>query len=583
MKNLKILTFAILLSLGLGNVPSASFGQEKHGEKPGDNPAGKASGGQSKGEQKPGGEPKTEKHKEDTSIPFFQNGVIPRIRIEISPDEYRKLKDANREYVKCTVIEDDRVRYPNVGVHLKGAAGSFRNLDDRPALTLNFDKFTDKQHFHSLTKIHLNNSVQDPSFLNELISSEIFLAAGIATARTTHARVWLNGRDLGFYVLKEGYNKNWLKRHFPDAKGNLYDGGFVQDIDGTPKHMNGDGPKDLSDIKAVVAACREPDPPTRWLKMEELIDIDKFVTFAALEHMLCHWDGYCRNKNNYRFYFESKSKKLYFIPHGMDQMFGDVGFSIGNPSGALVATAVMSNPVWRAKYNTRVGELISLFAPDRLTERIKGHHQRMRVYLADLGPDAVNEFDRKAQEFLDRVLARRDNLVKQIAGLPTGSIVTPTLPATIRFSPDGVAIPTKWQEYPDTKDAVMQMTDGSAAGAPGSRALYISTGPSGRCIASWRSKVMLPKGKFRFEARARTGNVIPIPGAASIGAGIRVAGQARTNQLNATTGWTTLTHEFDVTAPVKEVELIAELRATGGRVTFDISSFRIVKVAEPAK
>jgi len=129
----------------------------------------------------------------------------------------------------------------------------------------------------------------------------------------------------------------------------------------------------------------------------------------------------------------------------------------------------------------------------------------------------------------------------------------------------------------------MQMTDGSAAGTLGSRALYIGTGPSGRCIASWRSKVMLPKGKFRFEARARTGSVMPIPGAATNGAGIRVSGQVRTNYLNGTTGWTTLTHEFDVTAPVKEVELIAELRANGGRATFDISSFRIVKVTEPAK
>jgi spore coat protein CotH len=573
MKNLRYLAFAILLTLVLGSVPSPSTAQ--------DEPARKSSAGQSKGEQKPGDEPKTEKHKEDTSIPFFQNGVIPRLQIDISPEEYKKLHDANREYVKCTVTEDQRVRYTNVGVHLKGAAGSFRSLDDRPALTLNFDKFVDKQHFHSLTKIHLNNSVQDPGYLNELISSETFLAAGIATARTTHARVWLNGRDLGFYVLKEGYNKNFLKRHFPDAKGNLYDGGFVQDIDGNPKLMTGDGPKDRSDIKAVVAACREPDPAKRWVRMAELIDIDKFVTFAALEHMLCHWDGYCRNRNNYRFYFEPKSKKLYFIPHGMDQMFGDVGFSVANPSGALVDTAVMANPEWRAKYNTRLGELMYLFAPDRLTERIARHHQRMRPYLADLGEDAVNEFDRKTKEFIDRVVQRRENLAKQIAGLPMGSIVVSRPPATIPFSPDGVAIPTRWQEYADTKDAVMQMN--GPAGIPGMRTLFIGTGPNGRCIASWRAKVMLPKGKYRFEARARTGNVIPIPGAVPIGAGIRVSGQGRTNHLNATTGWTNLSHEFEVTAPAQEVELIAELRAAGGRVTFDTASMRIVKVTDPAK
>jgi len=312
-----------------------------------------------------------------------------------------------------------------------------------------------------------------------------------------------------------------------------------------------------------------------------VLDVDKFLAFMAVESFTAHWDGYCSQCNNYRIYHDPERNKLIFIPSGMDQMFGDVNGPVANPSGALVDTAVMANPEWRAKYNTRLGELMYLFAPDRLTERIARHHQRMRPYLADLGEDAVNEFDRKTKEFIDRVVQRRENLAKQIAGLPMGSIVVSRPPATIPFSPDGVAIPTRWQEYADTKDAVMQMN--GPAGIPGMRTLFIGTGPNGRCIASWRAKVMLPKGKYRFEARARTGNVIPIPGAVPIGAGIRVSGQGRTNHLNATTGWTNLSHEFEVTAPAQEVELIAELRAAGGRVTFDTASMRIVKVTDPAK
>src|SRR5204863_6314993 len=55
-------------------------------------------------------------------------------------------------------------------------------------------------------------------------------AAGVPAARAAHARVELNGRDAGLYVLVEGYNKRFLKRHFGDARGNLYDSEFMHDV-----------------------------------------------------------------------------------------------------------------------------------------------------------------------------------------------------------------------------------------------------------------------------------------------------------------------------------------------------------------
>src|SRR5262249_44617581 len=82
----------------------------------------------------------------------------------------------------------------NGGPHHNGRAGSFRPVDEsKPALTLNFDKFQKHQNFHGIDKLALNNSVQDSSYMTEAICSELFLAAGVPTPRTTHARVELNG------------------------------------------------------------------------------------------------------------------------------------------------------------------------------------------------------------------------------------------------------------------------------------------------------------------------------------------------------------------------------------------------------
>ena len=66
----------------------------------------------------------------------------------------------------------------------------------------------------------------------------------------THARVQLNGRDLGLYVVIEGMNKRFLKQHFPSANGNLYEG-YLQDIDTTLDQDNGET-TDQADVRALI-------------------------------------------------------------------------------------------------------------------------------------------------------------------------------------------------------------------------------------------------------------------------------------------------------------------------------------------
>jgi spore coat protein H len=516
----------------------------------------------------------------DASTAFFRDGVVPRLKIQISDAEMQKLRQQERSYVRCTVIEDDRTQYQDVGIHLKGAAGSFRGVDDRPALTLNFDKYKEGQVFHDLDKVHLNNSVQDPGYLNELVCSELFLAAGIPAARATHARVWLNGRDLGLYVFKEGFNKRFLKRHFADASGNLYEGGFLQDIDAQPKLLNGSGPTDGSDVKALVDACREGDPAKRWERVERLVDVDRFLTFRALELLTCHWDGYNNTRNNYRFYFEPKSGKVQFFPHGMDQMFSDPGFSLFNASGSIVGNAVMSNPAWQSRYRELLAALVKRFVPaDRLQNRVEEHHARLRPVLAQMGPQAASEFDQRVRELKDRLTARAQSLLQQTQSTQAQRPPSPAAgPETLRFTAAGVATVTGWEPRLETADARLEKV--AAQPGVGPARLAIAAGPGGRCVASWRTTVVLAAGKYRFEARARAQGVQALNESKGAGAGIRISGSDRTNKLDGTSGWTLLKHEFEVQEPSRSVELVAELRATAGQAAFDAASLRLVRVSK---
>jgi spore coat protein H len=153
--------------------------------------------------------------KPDASDAFFKGGAIPQLRIQVSEAELEKLKANDRTYVRCTVVENRKTTYQDMAIKLKGAAGSFREWDDRPALTLNSNKFRKGQTFHGLDKFHLNNSVQDETYVQEWLCEEICRSAGVPATRVTHARVWLNDRDVGLYVLKEGFDKTFLQRLCP--------------------------------------------------------------------------------------------------------------------------------------------------------------------------------------------------------------------------------------------------------------------------------------------------------------------------------------------------------------------------------
>lgn len=351
---------------------------------------------------------------------FADTKTVPRF--VISPDKATmdKLRRDPRKYVPVPVTIDGE-EYKDVAMHLKAGAGSFRPVDDRPALTLNFDKYVEKQRFHGLDKLHLNNSVQDPAWMTEIVCGDMFLAAGVPTARGTHAIVELAGKSRGLYVLKEGYNRSFTKRHFRDPDGNLYDGGFCTDINSPLARNAGREEKpEHADLKALVEACQERDIAKRKERVEKLLDLDRFITLAALEAMCWHWDGYCLKPNNYRVYHEPTLDKIIIIPHGMDQMFGvpggDTNGPISAPSAGLVARAVFEVPEWRKRYYERVAELRkTVFQPDKLNRRIDELTEKLMPVLKEVDRGLAREFPNRVKQLKELIRRRTESIDRQLA------------------------------------------------------------------------------------------------------------------------------------------------------------------------
>lgn len=503
------------------------------------------------------------------SARFFSADEIVHLRLRLSDEAAEALRTDPRTYVSATLIENDSQIYENIAVRLKGSYGSFQGFDERPALTLNMDKFQPDGVFHGLDKFHLNNSVQDESLLHERIGSEIFRAAGIPAPRVTHARVWLDDRDLGVYVLKEGFDRRFLARNFTDASGNLYDGGLLQEIDAGLERDEGEQGESGADLLALAEACRRENLEERYAAIESHLDVEWFVTFMALEKMTQHWDGYCQSCNNYRVYFDPAADgKARFLPHGMDQLFGDSTGQILDFPPALVASSVMQHAPWRVRYRERIKELLPLFEPQgRLDAVIREVQQRLQPVKAAIDEEAAQAYDERVRELRERLEARYAFLVTESEGAEPGAL---------EFDEQGRHFLEGWISRSDSEDALLEEREAvEEEDIP--RRFVIGVAEGEATVASWRKLVWLPPGRYQFEARVRTYEVVDSIDEQGRGAGIRISGASRKNHVESNRVWKTLIFQFE-TEQFQPVELVAELRAAAGRVWFDADSLFLVRL-----
>ncbi len=507
--------------------------------------------------------PKTDKDaKHRQAAAEFFAGPIPRLKIEISVEQREKLQKDERNYVEATLTATTPagpIFLPKVGVKLKGAAGSFQHLDAKPGMTLSFDRGKGSERFHGMTKMHLNNCAQDGTYLNELISGEMARKAGVPASRCTHAFVELNGRDLGLYVVKEAFTQDFLAAFFKNTDGDLYDGGFCAEVNENTEKDRGD-PKDKAGIKELVAACQEPDNTKRWERLGKILDIENFITFCAIEDIVCHWDGYNFNRNNYRFYRDPGTGKFTFFVHGMDQVFGDENFPVMRGWDALVGSAVMRCPQGAAMYRARMESLYhNLLMKEDWGARITAEGRRVREAMAVKDPEGAKGYEGQINEVRGRV-SRRISAIGRQLGVPVKPVV---------FDAKGaLKVGAGWG---------LQNSEGGQGDevkVEGRDCLHLTA--SGAATPSWRQTVQLEAGRYRFEALARTRGVAATDDEKGKGAGLRVSGQQkRANALEGDTAWQTVSYEFETGGG--DTALVAELRATKGEVWFQRDSFQIIR------
>ena len=239
-----------------------------------------------------------------------------------------------------------------VGIRRKGRA-TWRDLDDKPSLKVKFTEF-DSERFLGLTRLTLNNMVQDPSMMRERVAYHVYRALDVTAPLANHARVYVRRNDAedyqyyGLYANVQTLDKRFLEYNFGRVDGELgnlfdtYNDVFFTDLDrANARQQAGPAPgaqearfeletndtvPDISDLTAAIDAVYTVDPladNSQFVEdIEAILDVDAFLrTFAAMA-IITDWDGFAGARNNYKLYHDLVRDRFVLFPWGTDQTFG---------------------------------------------------------------------------------------------------------------------------------------------------------------------------------------------------------------------------------------------------------------------
>jgi spore coat protein CotH len=395
-------------------------------------------------------------------------------------------------------ITVDGVTTTNVGIRKKGGFGSITS--GRPGLKVKASEYFPDQRIFGSKRLTLNNNHQDPSFISQCLGYGLFSRAGVPASRCSFAHVTVNGEDLGIYSNVESIKKPMIARHFTDNTGRIYEsGGDFQAgrTDGFQPKTNKEAP-DCSDLPPIATAL-DAAPSELLSTLGELVDIDAFMTYWAMEVILDHWDGYANNRNNFFFYHDPTSDKVHMIPWGIDALFTGRQRST-RPKSVFacghMAWRLYDAPDTQALYLAKLEELLgSVWEEDVILAEI----DRMESLIeSTVDPTDSGEFAAEIERVRNFVRGRSADLM---AELEQGAPVWPYAEdesCLIKIGTVSGTFDTTWDTLDDFAAGTGSMS-GSVAGTDVTSSTgFTSAGPTAEGQGVVRVAVQLPDGDLAF-------------------------------------------------------------------------------------
>jgi hypothetical protein len=312
-----------------------------------------------------------------TADDLFNSGVLQRIDLTINSRDWEKLRANSQEntYYPLTVswrgqvVRDAWVR----------SRGHGTRSGDKPGLRLDFNRnASGPKEYLGLKSLVLDNLLQDPSGMHEMLTTSFFPRLGLPAMREAFTELYVNGRYAGLYAVVEPIDKHYLARIFgADADGHVENDGYLYEYKWMynyqlnylgselesyaelfePKTHEHDSMAALySPIQLMVREINEARDDMFVSNVSKYLDLPLFVRHVAVQSLLAEVDGllgYAGINNFYLYRFEKKDLSQ-FLLWDADNTFraSDYPILFGHEENVLMRRAMKISSLRSTYFNT---------------------------------------------------------------------------------------------------------------------------------------------------------------------------------------------------------------------------------------
>lgn len=300
---------------------------------------------------------------------IFDKDKVLQIELTLGASDFNDMMEnpTAEEYKPATVAINGR-QAETVGFRVKGNSSLMsiaQSSSKRFSFKVDFNQYIDGQNLYGLTKLNLNNSFSDPSYMREYLSYGLLEEMGIMPPACCYANVYVNGELLGLYLAVEGIEEPFLERCYGSDYGNLYKPeGSGADLVYTGDNMASySGIAPVTDLKSgagqsllsMLKALNQGQNP------EQYLDVDEILRYFAVNTVLVNMDSYLGSfKHNY--YLYEQNGVFSILPWDYNMSFGGFGEGGGAISNQGSTGLAIDQPVQGASLEQRplLGKLLEV-------------------------------------------------------------------------------------------------------------------------------------------------------------------------------------------------------------------------------
>lgn len=248
------------------------------------------------------------------------------------------------------------------------------------------------------------SNYEDASLIREKVTADIFRDAGVKAAQTSFYRIYIDHgsgpKYFGLYTAVEVVDDTMLDTQFGSKEGNCY----KPDGSGATLSTNGfntsdfekktnEDEADWSDINALYETLHSNDrlsnPETWRSQLEQVLDVEVFLNWLAINTTIQNWDTYGKMTHNFYLYNNPATGKLNWIPWDNNEalysgrMGGALSFSMDELGEQWpLISFLLEDEVYHAKYKEYIQKVAEgAFKPERINAIYQQNHSLIAPYV----------------------------------------------------------------------------------------------------------------------------------------------------------------------------------------------------------